>query len=551
MSVTNDLPPTPSVNPPPVGLQEPLTLPDIQVEPMSHVAPPAGPEPAFPLVKAQRLVSLDVFRGATIAAMLLVNNEGLGKAYAPLEHSDWNGWTPTDLIFPFFLFIVGVAIPFAFSKRSQTESRGQMFGHIWSRALSLFLLGALLAGWPYHPGDLLPAGFTLLKSARIALWVVMGMGFVALLFPWRSRKLSLLLPPIVGVLLLAVGWLVHYANLRALNGGLSASFNFGNGLFHPSHFRIPGVLQRIGICYGIAASIALLAGWRTILLSIIVLFAGYSALMFNAPYHDADPAYNHVVGSLTKEDNFARKIDERVFDRYQRNADGTYAKDAHGDRIFLAQHTYPPYPDNEGLVSTLPAIGSVLIGILIGLFLRRRDRTNVEKCAGLLAQGVFVTVLGVLLSWWLMPINKILWTPSFSVFTAGLGCLVLGAAFWLIDVKGRRAWALPFKIYGMNAIAAYVFSGIIVRFLLMLKMPDPATMGLPLSMQKQITLWTFCQRQVADAVHHAGVWWAHTLPHLPPLDTPGNTSLAFSLAFVIAILLLMSVLYVFKIFLKV
>jgi predicted acyltransferase len=478
-------------------------------------------------VKAKRLVSLDVFRGITIAAMLIVNNPGdWGHKYAPLEHAEWHGWTPTDLIFPFFLFIVGVAIPFSFAKRSATESRGQMLAHVWSRALSLFLLGALLQAFPYHGIDPLPPQYTMLHVLRIALYVVLAVGFVALLFPWRSRKLALLLPPIVGLVLLGLGYAIQHANMSALDAGLPATFSFGNGLFRPSHFRIPGVLQRIGICYGVAATIALFAGWRTILVSLVIFCAAYSALMLKGTFP------GHETGSITKQDNFARSVDVKVFDRF----------DANG-RV-LAKHTYGEYPDPEGIVSTLPAIGSVLLGILVGLSLRRSDRTNLEKCASLLARGLLVTIAGVLLGWWLMPINKKIWTPSFAVFTAGLGMLTLGAIFYIMDVKGRRAWALPFKIYGMNAIAAYVFSGIIVRILLATKVTDPVS-------GKLMTAWTLCQHRVADAVHQAGTWWAHALPHLPPLDTPGNTSLAFSLGYVILILLLMGVLYVFKVFLKV
>src|SRR5205814_5589483 len=88
-------------------------------------------------VKAQRLASLDVFRGLTILTMIIVNNPGNGSFYGPLEHAKWDGWTLTDLVFPFFLFIVGVAIPFSFAKRRLSESRGEMFLHVWARALSL------------------------------------------------------------------------------------------------------------------------------------------------------------------------------------------------------------------------------------------------------------------------------------------------------------------------------------------------------------------------------------------------------------------------------
>src|SRR2546421_3310717 len=116
----------------------PTTLPDI------HIAAPTSPT-----AKMQRLLSLDVFRGITIAAMLLVNNMGDPK-YAPFEHAPWHGWTPTDLIFPFFLLIVGVAIPFSFAKRSATteQTKGALLARVWVRALSLFMLGELLTGFP-------------------------------------------------------------------------------------------------------------------------------------------------------------------------------------------------------------------------------------------------------------------------------------------------------------------------------------------------------------------------------------------------------------------
>src|SRR6187551_3949153 len=96
---------------------------------------PLAPQPAASTTgkpKRERLLALDIFRGMTVAGMLLVNNPGTwGAIYKPLEHAEWHGWTPTDLIFPFFLFIAGVAIPFSFAKRAAIESRGQMLGHIW------------------------------------------------------------------------------------------------------------------------------------------------------------------------------------------------------------------------------------------------------------------------------------------------------------------------------------------------------------------------------------------------------------------------------------
>jgi predicted acyltransferase len=112
----------------------------------------AGTKVDKPVGSAGRLMSLDLFRGITIAAMILVNDPGDGpSSYWPLKHSDWNGWTPTDLVFPFFLFIVGVAIAFSFTSRLQSgESRGHLLGHVLWRGLALFAIGVFLNGFPAH-----------------------------------------------------------------------------------------------------------------------------------------------------------------------------------------------------------------------------------------------------------------------------------------------------------------------------------------------------------------------------------------------------------------
>jgi predicted acyltransferase len=243
--------------------------------------------------------------------------------------------------------------------------------------------------------------------------------------------------------------------------------------------------------------------------------ATYSVLMLAAPARD------HITGSLTQDDNLARRIDERLF----------------------RTHNYGEYPDPEGLLSTLPAIATPLIGILVGLWLSS-FRRDVEKCAGLLAMGVFIAILGMCLHSWLMPINKKIWTPSFVVFTAGMGMLGLGAIYWLVDVNDRRRWALPFTIYGMNAIAAFVVAGIVTRIMYIIRFDDPRT-------QRTVSLLTFCRTEVADGVHHFAAMLAKFPELRGMIDTPQNTSLAYSLAYVVLILLLMSVLYAAKIFIKV
>jgi predicted acyltransferase len=241
-------------------------------------------------------------------------------------------------------------------------------------------------------------------------------------------------------------------------------------------------------------------------------------VMLRVPFPDRD------MGPLTREVNLARWVDETVFDRYQTQADGT--------RQVIWRHTYGAYPDPEGLLSTLPAIGTVILGILVGLWLRT-PRPAVDRCAGLLAMGVPVTILGAILGAVLMPINKQIWTPSFVVFCGGLAMLGLGATFWLVDVHGRRRWAWPFVVYGMNAIAAFVAAGLLVRVGQIVKVGQAEG--------KPRALVTIVQGYAADLVHH--------LP--PALATPQNASLAYAILFVLAVLALMTVLYVFRIFIKV
>jgi predicted acyltransferase len=460
-----------------------MSLPDIEI------APPPPPPP----LKAQRLASLDIFRGITIAAMLLVNNPGSwSHAYGPLKHAEWHGWTPTDLIFPFFLFIVGVAIPFSLSKRSSERdvSRATLLGGIWARALALVMLGLLLQGLPSGRFDALPAGqFALLEALRVVTFGVIFAGFVLLLYPWKSRTVAMIVPLAVAIAFGVLYAEIFFATKKAIaSGALAANFSFGGGVLTPWKMRFPGVLQRIGVCYGVGATIALFAGWRTILAAAVLLMTVYSVAMLSG-------------GSLDREGNLARKIDETIF----------------------RDHNYRAYPDPEGLLSTLPAIGSVLLGVLVGLGLRNKEATPPEKAVRLLFWGVVTSIAGVLLGWWLMPINKQIWTPSFTVFTAGMAMLGLGAVYYVADVRGRRLWALPFTIYGMNAILAFVLAGVAGRLLALVRVGEA---NLP----------------VLD-VYKAAL--------RVPAISPELASLAYAVSFVLVFLAIMTVMYLLKIFIKV
>jgi predicted acyltransferase len=328
-------------------------------------------------------MSLDVFRGATIAAMMLVNNPGSwDHVYEQLDHAEWNGWTFTDVIFPFFLWIVGVAIPLSTTRRLERgETRQTLFLHAVRRAVIIFSLGLFLAFFSYTiDGSYGRAG-----------------GFS----PWFQEMAA--------------------------------------------NVRISGVLQRIAICYLIAFVIYLCGSWRAQIAWLIGLLAGYWLIMKLAPVP------GHGAGVLTKEGNLS----------------------AYVDGIVLGKHTWHGAPwDPEGVVSTIPAIATCLFGILTGQLLQMK-RSVEQKTGWLFVAGNLLMLAGAIMNIWL-PINKNLWTSTYSVFMAGLAMNVFAVLYWLVDVKGYQRWAKPFAIYGMNAITVFMLSGVLGRISLEVKMPEAA-----------------------------------------------------------------------------
>lgn len=369
---------------------------------------------------AGRLLSLDVFRGLTIAAMVLVNNAGDGRnVYWPLGHAPWHGWTPTDLIFPFFVFIVGVAIPLAFERRVQEGgSQRDLYVKIVRRSLLIFFISLiLLHGFPYT-----------LEKFR--------------------------------------------------------------------HLRIPGVLQRIAVCYLVASLIYLKTRWRGQALFASVLLLGYWLVLKTIPAPGFAP------GDLTMEGSLASWV----------------------DRTLLPGHIYRPLYDPEGILSTIPAIATCLSGVLAGTWLQQK-REPLDKAAGLFGFGALCVVVGW--CWNLtFPINKALWTSSYVMFTTGLALSLLALCYWSIDIKGYKRWTKPFVIFGVNALALFVFSGLLARIFGLIH--TTKLDGTPGSLQT----WLY---------EHLFLSW------LAPL----NASLGYALGYVLLWLGLMTILYRRRIFIKV
>ena len=360
-------------------------------------------------VSRSRLDSLDAFRGLTIAGMILVNNPGSwAQVYAPLQHAEWHGWTPTDLVFPFF-----VSLPLSFGKRLERgDSRRALLGHIVRRSAILFGLGIFMAAFPRF--DLL-------------------------------------------------------------------------------NVRIMGVLQRIAVVYLFAATALLVLKPKGRALLLLSLLFGYWALLTLV----AVPGYGP--GDLSPEGNL-----------------GAYL-----DRMILGDHLWKEMWDPEGLLSTLPAIGTTLLGIFAGEWIRSGISASMVA-AGLAVGGLVGVGLG---SFWglAFPINKGIWTSSYVVFTAGAAAILLGLMFWIMEVRGKRDWAKPLLVYGMNAIAVFVASGLLARIMGIVHVGEggPSLKG-----------WIY---------EEVFASWAGPL----------NGSLAFALSYVLLWLGLMWILYRRRVFIKI
>ena len=308
-----------------------------------------------------RVVSIDALRGFDMfwitggttffrAFFKYFDNPLFNTFNEQLKHSKWDGFTFYDLIFPLFLFIVGVSMPFAINRRIEKgESKKNLYIHVIKRTLTLLFLGFIYNGF--------------------------------------------------------------------------LDFDFSN-------FRYAGVLQRIAICYFFTAIIILNTNIRNqgIIAGSILVF--YWLIMMLIPV----PGLG--TGVLTPEGSLAGYI----------------------DRLLLPGALCYGFGDNEGLLSTIPAISTTLIGVLAGHWLRTQF-SKTQKSLGLLISGIIAIILALIWNW-VFPINKILWTSSYVLYSAGWSLLLLCLFYWIIDVKGYKNWAFAFVVIGLNPITIYVLQSL-------------------------------------------------------------------------------------------
>ncbi|SFS16646.1 Predicted acyltransferase [Dyella sp. OK004] len=337
----------------------------------------------------RRLASVDALRGCTVAAMLLVNDPGdWGHVFAPLEHSEWNGCTPTDLVFPFFLFVVGVSVALAIGPRlEQGADRASLMRAAWVRALRIVVLGLLI---------------------NVLAWLIMP----------------------------------------------------------GAHLRLPGVLQRIGVCFAAVAAFEIYTSPRTQWASLVAILLGYWGLLV-------------LGGSLEPWSNVVSRFDSAVFGRF------VYQIDAASGRGH----------DPEGLLGVLPSIATCLLGLRAGDWLRR------EQVRTLLLGGVVALALGALWSL-VFPLNKNLWTSSFVLWTGGWAMLALALFHALVDRRGWPAWG---RRFGVNAVAAYAGSELMQILLPGLGVQEPLYRGVFASWITPVA--GAYVASLAFAVVFVFVWW--------------------------------------------
>ena len=404
----------------------------------------------------ERIISLDVLRGITIMMMILVNNPGSwGTIFAPLKHAEWIGCTPTDLVFPFFIFILGAAIPLAIVSKVLNQ---ETFLKILTRSLRIICLGLFLGFYgKIEIFDL--EGYPLLVSKLIITVIV---AYVLLGNFEQKIKLYWVLTLFFIFMFLAFGGIEAYREVR-----------------------LPGVLQRIGIVYFFTSLVYLKTEIRGQIITVGILLLGYWAIMTLVPVPGFGPA------NLDKGTNLAAWIDNLLLENH----------------LWAFSKTWDP----EGILSTIPAIANGIVGLLIGQLLNS-GLAQKDKATKMFGAGLVLVILALI---WnpFFPMNKSLWTSSFVLYTAGFATLFLAIFYYVIDIKGYKNWTTPILFWGVNPMIVFFLSGILPRVLSSIKVENPAYISdnleeIPEQIGLQEYLNKFCILPYFDDPKVASLMWA-------------------------------------------
>jgi predicted acyltransferase len=331
----------------------------------------------------QRYYSLDVFRGATVALMIMVNNPGSWEhIFSPLEHANWHGCTPTDLVFPFFLFAVGNAMSFVMP-RFEKEGTAYFLKKVIKRTVLIFLIGIFLSWSPF-----------IMYNGKGEL--------VAKTWSWLSSSGT------------------------------------------PVGIRVMGVLQRIALCYGIGALIVYFFKTKgAFVVSGIILLAYWAMCLLLG--NTADP--------YSLSGWFGTNVDINLFG---------------------VAHVYKgegvPF-DPEGLASTFAAIVQVIFGYFVGQYIQQKGKTY-EMLTHLFVAGIILVFAGY--CWdMVFPINKKIWTSSYTIYTTGLAMIVISVLIYLIEFQNKKgAWSKFFDVFGKNPLFIFVLSGFLPRVLALIRIKN-------------------------------------------------------------------------------
>jgi predicted acyltransferase len=376
----------------------------------------------------ERIIALDVLRGFTMIMMIIVNNPGNWSfVFPPLLHSHWNGCTPTDLVFPFFILIVGIAIPMAMPiKKDDAEN----FMKILIRSLRIFCLGLFYNN--FYTIEFFGLTGILLLVTKLILAGLVGYALMGSFNPKAKLYLAFFI----------------FSSFMFL--AYSGTTN--------QEIRIPGVLQRIGIVYFFSSLFYLKSTIKIQTIVILFLLLGYWALMTLVPVPGVG-APNLEIGT-----NLSGYIDS----------------------VFLKNHMYNETKtwDPEGILGTLPAIANGMLGLLIGqLLISKLPKIEILKKTGII--GLILIVAGLL--WDLFfPINKSLWSSSFVLYTAGIALLILTVLYYFIEVKNHKKWTNPFVIWGVNPMIVFYLSAIIGGTLEMIVFTNPGKIAEQINLQNYI-----------------------------------------------------------------